>query len=73
MRWLSFERNGEVTFGYVTADGSGVVDVGQRSSYGSLLAAIEADALAGLPGQCGDDADIALDNLHYAPTITQPK
>lgn len=73
MRWLSFERDGKVTFGYVTADGEGVVDVGARTDFSTLREAIEADALAGLPAQCGDSADLPLDGLTFAPTITDPK
>jgi len=73
MRWLSFERDGQVSFGYLTADGQGVVDVGARTTFPSLRAALEADALALLPQQCGDQADLALVGLTYAPTITDPK
>ena len=51
MRWLSFERGGEVSFGYITSDGEGVVDVGARTDYAGLREAIEADALAILPTQ----------------------
>lgn len=73
MRWLSFKRNSSITFGYVTADGSGVVDVGKRCDYPGLLEAIEADALANLPQLCGDIADVPLAGLIFAPTITNPK
>jgi len=73
MRWLSFERDGAVSFGYITSDGEGVVDLGARSEFATLREAIEADALAGLPGQYGDQADLALDGLTFAPTITEPK
>ncbi len=73
MRWLSFERDGAVSFGYITSDGEGVVDLGARSEFATLREAIEADALAGLPGQYGDQADLALDGLTFAPTITDPK
>lgn len=73
MRWLSFELNGSTSFGYVTSDGSGVVDVGARSEFDSLRQAIEADALQRLPQSCGDAADLSLDTLVYAPTITDPK
>lgn len=73
MRWLSFERDGATTFGYVTADGAGVVDVGARTDYSTLREAIEADALASLPDTCGDAADVALEGITYAPTITDPK
>lgn len=73
MRWLSFELNGSTSFGYVTSDGSGVVDVGARSEFSSLRQAIEADALQRLPQSCGDAADLSLDTLVYAPTITDPR
>ena len=49
MRWLSFERHGKVSFGYLTNDGEGVVDVGARTDFNTLREAIEADALAELP------------------------
>ncbi len=73
MRWLSFERDGAITFGYVTADGEGVVDVGARTDFATLRQAIEADALAQLPAECGDSADVALADITYAPTLTDPK
>lgn len=73
MRWLSFERDGALSFGYVTSSGAGVVDAGARSSYSTLREAIEADALQSLVSECGDEADLSLDGLTYAPTITDPK
>ena len=73
MRWLSFERDGDVTFGYVTSAGDGVVDAGARSEFTSLRAAIEGDALAQIASDCGDEADLPLEGLIYAPTIPDPK
>ena len=73
MRWLSFVRSGTTTFGYVTSDGEGVVDAGARSGFGSLRQAIEADALGTLPDQCGDEADLPLADLQFAPTIPDPR
>ncbi|MEM9622898.1 MAG: fumarylacetoacetate hydrolase family protein [Pseudomonadota bacterium] len=73
MRWLSFARDGGVSFGYVTADGQGVVDAGARTAYQGLRAAIEADALEGIAQQCGDEADLPLVDLVYAPTIPDPQ
>ena len=73
MRWLSFVRDGETSFGYVTSDGAGVVDAGARSEFNSLREAIEADMLGTLPVQCGDEADLPLEDLEYAPTITDPR
>ncbi len=73
MRWLSFERDGALTFGYVTSDGEGVVDVGARTNFSTLREVIEADALSRLPGECGDAADLPLAGITYAPTLTDPK
>lgn len=73
MRWLSFERDGALSFGYVSSDGEGVVDVGARTDYHTLREVIEAGTLASLPGECGDEADLALAGITFAPTITDPK
>lgn len=77
MRWVSFERpsaepNGATSFGYLTSDGAGVVDVGARSDFGGLRQALAANALDTLAQQCGDSADIALADLVYAPPIVDP-
>jgi 2-keto-4-pentenoate hydratase/2-oxohepta-3-ene-1,7-dioic acid hydratase in catechol pathway len=72
MRWLSFLRDGESTFGYVTSAGDGVVDAGARSDFADLKSAIAADALAGLAASCGDEADLELTGLEYLPTIPNP-
>ena len=73
MRWLSFEAEGRETFGYVTSDGAGVVNIGAQSDFATLREAIEADALDSLAQQGGDNADCSLDGLTYLPTITDPK
>lgn len=72
MRWLTFLRDGHPTFGYVTSNGEGVVDVGARSETADLRSAIAAGALADLAGSCGDEADVPLDGLTYLPTIPNP-
>ena len=72
MRWLSFLRDGLPTFGYVTADATGVVDVGARGAYADLKSAIAADALAELADSCGDAADLPLSGLSYLPTLPNP-
>ena len=72
MRWLSFERGGRETFGYVTSDGNGVVDAGERSDFADLKSVIAAAVLGSLPDQCGDSADIALADVTFLPTITNP-
>ncbi len=72
MRWLSFLREGAPSFGYVTADGAGVVDAGARCRHGDLKSAIAAGALPGLARKLGDSADRPLAGLTYAPTIPNP-
>ncbi|MDA7784287.1 fumarylacetoacetate hydrolase family protein [Pseudomonadales bacterium] len=75
MRWLSFVRNGRSTYGYVVVDeagAEGVVDVGAKAEYSTLRQAIAAQALETLPASCGDQADLPLEGLEYAPTITDP-
>ncbi len=69
MRWLSFERNGEASFGRVV-DG-GVVDARRRTGIPTLKAAI-ARGLEEVAAQAGDTADCALDEITYLPTITDP-
>ncbi len=73
MRWLSFVHGGQVTFGYVTDAGDGVVDAGARSDYGSLRAAITAGALPEIAASCGQAADVALADVVFAPTIPDPQ
>ncbi|MFL2519030.1 MAG: fumarylacetoacetate hydrolase family protein [Candidatus Azotimanducaceae bacterium] len=89
MRWLSFYRSApdlsegsrytQATFGYIVPAGTasdgqeGVVDAGARSEFSTLREAIAADALDNLVEQCGDQADVPLQGLHFAPTITDPK
>ncbi len=72
MRWLSFTCDGKATFGYITSDGEGVVDVGSRVEYADLKSAIGANALTELASQLGDDADRPLGHITYLPTITNP-
>ena len=71
MRWLTFEHNGRESFGYLTSDGSGVVDVGERSNEGDLKAAIEL-GLSRYAGELGDDPDLPLSEVTYLPTIPNP-
>ncbi|NBC23853.1 MAG: 5-carboxymethyl-2-hydroxymuconate isomerase [Gammaproteobacteria bacterium] len=72
MRWLSFLRDGVPSFGYVTGDGAGVVDVAARGKFPDLKSAIAADALTELAGLCGDAADLPLAGLAYLPTLPNP-
>ena len=71
MRWLSFEAGGKASFGYLTTDGEGVVDVGQRTGIADLKSAIAQGLLEQGAAQ-GDEADFALADVTYLPTITNP-
>ena len=71
MRWLSFEVGGKASFGYLTSDGEGVVDVGRRSDAADLKSAIAAGLLEQGAMQ-GDEADVSLADITYLPTITNP-
>ena len=73
MRWLSFYHRQELTFGYVTSDGKGIVDAGNRSEFASLREVLEAGALSTLVQKYGDPADLTLEDVDYAPTITNPR
>lgn len=71
MRWLTYEHAGQESFGYLTGDGQGIVDVGRRSGVASLRAAITEGLV--LDGAAfGDEADVALADITYLPTITNP-
>jgi 2-keto-4-pentenoate hydratase/2-oxohepta-3-ene-1,7-dioic acid hydratase in catechol pathway len=71
MRWLSYERDGRASFGYLTSDGMGVVDVGARTGLPDLKTAI-AEGLLARGASRGDTADVALADIGYLPTITNP-
>ncbi len=72
MRWLTFRAGGAESFGYLTSDGAGIVDVGAHTDYVDLKAVIAADALAGTAAQLGDSADHKLTDVDYVPTIPNP-
>lgn len=72
MRWLTFATAQGESFGYLTSDGSGVVDAGRRSDFADLKSAIAADALATTAQSLGDKADLALADIKYLPTIPNP-
>ena len=81
MRWLSFIRDGEESFGVVVDSGTGpglvdvgVVDVGQRHpEYVDLKHVLADQALDELGAQVsGLDADCSLDAIEFLPVITAP-
>ncbi len=71
MRWLSFEHAGRSSFGYLTDDGQGIVDMGKRSGLPDLKAAIATGAIEKGAAE-GNEADVALADITYLPTITNP-
>ncbi len=71
MRWLSFEIGGKASYGYLTRDGAGVVDVGRRSAVPDLKSAI-AEGLVAQGASHGDEADVDLKDIVYLPTIPNP-
>ncbi len=72
MRWLSFERASGVSFGYITSDGAGASAVVKRSEFAGLREAIAGNALVSLAQSLGDNADLALSDVVYAPPIVNP-
>ncbi|MCB1683264.1 MAG: fumarylacetoacetate hydrolase family protein [Pseudomonadales bacterium] len=71
MRWLSFSHRGKASFGYLTRDGQGVVDVGQRAGLADLKVAIATGDVARGAAH-GDSADVPLNAISYLPTIPNP-
>ncbi|MCY4130763.1 MAG: fumarylacetoacetate hydrolase family protein [Gammaproteobacteria bacterium] len=71
MRWVSFRRDGEETFGYLDSDNQ-VVCVGAESPYATLKDALTAGALNELASQTVEKANVALDDIEYLPTVTNP-
>jgi 2-keto-4-pentenoate hydratase/2-oxohepta-3-ene-1,7-dioic acid hydratase in catechol pathway len=69
MRLISFEHNGERSFGI--AAGDGVIDAGRRLSgdFGSLREVLQAGAVNLLRGMEGIDADMAQTDIRFLPVI----
>jgi 2-keto-4-pentenoate hydratase/2-oxohepta-3-ene-1,7-dioic acid hydratase in catechol pathway len=72
VRWLTFLRDGSPSFGYLTPDGQGVVDVGARGRFADIMWAIAAEALNDLVSRCGSTADLPLEGLNYLPSLPNP-
>jgi len=73
MKFLTFSRNGEVSFGAIY--NHGVIDLGTRhAEFSDLRAAIRADALGDLAKEVpGATADHALDDVEFLATIPNPE
>ena len=72
MRWLTFAYQGRASFGVVSASGDAVIDVGARSQYADLKAAIAANALEGLVRSSAGETGIPLSAITYLPTLPNP-
>lgn len=73
MRWLTFRQNGRVSYGYLDAAGTGVVDVGARAGApADLKDAIAAGQLEVLASDASASADVALTDIDYEPPIPNP-
>ncbi len=72
MRWMSFERQGTVSFGIVSEDA--VIDVGAHySQYKSLKALLASGELDSLGAEAATRAsDYALSEITYLPVILHP-
>jgi 2-keto-4-pentenoate hydratase/2-oxohepta-3-ene-1,7-dioic acid hydratase in catechol pathway len=73
MRFLTFSRNGEASFGAVSDNG--VIDLGARhAEFADLRAAIRAGALGDLANEVpGTVADYALSDVEFLATIPNPE
>jgi 2-keto-4-pentenoate hydratase/2-oxohepta-3-ene-1,7-dioic acid hydratase in catechol pathway len=73
MRFISFSHQGKETFGALTD--AGVVDLGARhEDIADLRAAIRRGELDALAAEAANtDADVALANIVYLPTIANPE
>jgi 2-keto-4-pentenoate hydratase/2-oxohepta-3-ene-1,7-dioic acid hydratase in catechol pathway len=72
MRWISFERQGSVSFGIVSEDA--VIDVGEHySQYESLKALLASDDFHAVGADAATRAsDYALSEITYLPVILHP-
>ena len=71
MRWLSFSKDGNESFGYLTSDDQ-LVDVGARGDLSTLKEAIASESLASVASPDTDDRILNLDEIEYLPTIPNP-
>lgn len=73
MKFLTFEANGQTSFGAV--NDNGVVDLGKRhEELSDLRQAIRDDRLGALAAEAAAaDADYSLDDITYLPTIPNPE
>ena len=68
MRWISFEHNGETTFGFVNSKDH-AVDLDSSSDFDSLRAALTAGQLEQLATEHRDDLGIPLTEITFCPPI----
>ena len=75
MKFLSYELNGQASFGAVSADGLGVVDLGRRyPELADLRDVLRADRVAELSSAAAQaNTDIQLADIDYLPTLPNPE
>jgi 2-keto-4-pentenoate hydratase/2-oxohepta-3-ene-1,7-dioic acid hydratase in catechol pathway len=73
MRIASFEVDGTASFGLVTADGAGIVDLGCRVHYPDVAAVLRAGALAELSVFEDAAPDLALEDVALLPAVPDPR
>ncbi|MGI9261283.1 MAG: fumarylacetoacetate hydrolase family protein [Woeseiaceae bacterium] len=73
MKFLTFEANGQASFGAV--NDNGVVDLGKRhNDLADLRQAIREDRLGALAAEAATaDADCSMEDITYLPTIPNPE
>ncbi len=73
MRWLTFKTARHRSYGYLSADGQAVIDVGMRSDApADLKAALAADALEILAGSGSASPEYKLNQIEFEPPIPNP-
>lgn len=75
MKFLSFEHNGQSSFGTLTGDRKGVVDLGRRleGQVSSLRALLALPDYLHLAQRYADSADYSLDDITFLPVIPDPE
>jgi 2-keto-4-pentenoate hydratase/2-oxohepta-3-ene-1,7-dioic acid hydratase in catechol pathway len=73
MRIVSFEAAGGPSFGLVTADGAGIIDLGCRVHYPDVAAVLRAGALAELAAYEDAPPDLSLAEVALLPAVPDPR
>ncbi len=71
MRLASFKTNGRTSYGAVT-EGNGIIDLGRKLKYPSLLDVFRADALGEARAAAAGPADLQMKDVELLPPILSP-